>query len=347
MPLQVWDKAAFDWNYRTRTGFRVGHPVAEAGQHFKQHYVRNIRRNVWAPAVANRLITALGLVNTDNILLVGAGYGWLGEAFVNDLSWVGNVICIDSGAYIQATKADTESVDLNDLFTEHQDSYIVQSLIADPSQVPGGAGKMVDTVQFDTPGPGQITITFTDATGAVVLRTAFDAQIVVAGLDQTQGNGLSILNALLGDAGAKARLPIENEDLSNNGSRNRVRNLNGGVNYDWAITERVLESLDDAECSNLSSWMHLVATNVAHTVEFFHPAKFDPAEVSLWNWKWPNAAFAQLPKWSSEYEKVYGVPQPSSLTAPELAAQPWYTTTEWKTLLPSDSIIWVGNYGVF
>jgi hypothetical protein len=335
MPLQVWDKAAFESNYRLFTG-----DLVKDSRGFNKPMVINyqrFRKRPSATGIANRLVTALGLVTTDNLLIVGAGFGWLKEAFDDDLSWVGNVICIDDGAYIQAEKGNTENADINEIFATKQNDYIVQSIIDDPSSVPGGAGKTVETIEYDEPNPGDITITFTDQFVVIILRTEYDAEITASGLDPTGGNGLTIFNKVEGDAGTKARVPIEDENLSNNGSRNRVRNLNGGVNYDWAISERVIESLDDAECLTLSANMHLVATNVAHIFEMFIPYKADPSEPNPWNWKWPDANVPLEPKWG----------QVDSSTSPHLEALPWYTETTWKDLIPGDTFVKVGNWRVF
>lgn len=332
MPRQVWDKAAFDNNYRRDTEQRIMGP----GQmvKYKVHYQRVVKRQD-ATVVATRLTNALALTGTESILIVGAGFGFLKEALVDDLGWTGNVVCIDSGAYVQAEKGETEEADVREIWDTYQKTWIEWAVGDDP-QGYTGINKQVDTVEFDTPNPGQITVTFTDATGIVILRTVFDADIVLQGLDPDSGTGATLFNATF-DGGTKARVPILDEDLSNNGSRNRVRNQNGGVDYDYAISERVIESLEDAECVTLSSNMHQVATNVVHLFEMFIPYKSTESEPNPWNWKWPDANEPLLPKWG----------QVDDFTNAQLAAEPWYTTNNWKALLPSDTFVKVGTYKVY
>ena len=335
MPRQVWDKAAFINNYRRDTEQRIMGP----GQMVKYtvHYQRAVKRSD-ATVVATRLTNALGMTGSESILIVGAGFGFLKEALVDDLGWTGNVVCIDNGAYVQAEKGLTEEADVREIWQTYRYQYLDWAFKNDPTLIPGSAGRTVESVTFDDPSPGQITILFTNGTGAVILNSSYNGLIQTVGLDPDSGAGVPLFQATF-DGGTKARVTIMDEDLGNNGSRNRVRNANGGSNYTWAISERVIESLEDAECVTLSSNMHLVAANVAHLFEMYIPYKYDPAEPepNPWNWKWPDANEPLLEQWG----------QADSFTNAQLAAEPWYTTTEWKALLPGDTFVKVGTYKVY
>lgn len=123
------------------------------------------------------------------------------------------------------------------------------------------------------------------------------------------------------NTGPRARRPIFNEDLNTGGSRGRIKQalgLQGNAKADYVITEQVLPWLEDNECTVVSDVAHSIANNVVHILTPFAPSnKLEPGP--LWNWK--------------------HIDSPGEPTRPDLALQPWYTTTNWKSLLPNDLFI--------
>lgn len=91
------------------------------------------------------------------------------------------------------------------------------------------------------------------------------AWIQAAGLDPDSGKGAEILARCV-DGQARSRVTVLNEDLANNQSRNRVRTAWGGGAPTWVLTEHVLESLTDAECSTLDSRCRSLGPT-AHLIE--------------------------------------------------------------------------------
>lgn len=154
----------------------------------------------------------------------------------------------------------------------------------------------------------------------------YRAAIAKAGLDPDSGEGAALL-ADMDDGGAQARVTIVDEDLSNNSSRNRVRQAVGGA-LDWAISEEVLPWLIDDECVALDGWMHDLAPNVAHLLTPYraHIAT-EPEPEPVWNWKHPGA--------------------PNDGVVQKMWDQPWYTVDSWKALVPGSTIVTVGRFEVF
>lgn len=128
-------------------------------------------------------------------------------------------------------------------------------------------------------------------------------------------------------SGPRDKVGVLNEDMVGP-SRGRVKQalgLQGNAKADWGITEQVLPWLTDAEAQVLSEAMHSVCASVAHILTPFAPStKTEPGP--LWNWKHIN--------------------RPGEPTRPDLSLQPWYTTTNWKALLPDDAFLSVHNYRV-
>lgn len=84
--------------------------------------------------------------------------------------------------------------------------------------------------------------------------TEVDAAITAAGLDPTTGEGLTLKGKIHTPGNRRrASRDIEDENLSNNGSRNRVKAILGDIEI--GVTESVLSSLSDAEILNISSWI--------------------------------------------------------------------------------------------
>ncbi len=135
----------------------------------------------------------------------------------------------------------------------------------------------------------------------------YRAAIQKAGLDPDSGGGAALL-AEMDDGGAQARVTILDEELSNDGSRNRVRQAVGGT-LDWAISEEVLPWLVDNECVELDGWMRRLAPNIAHLLTPYRAnVAAEPEPPPVWNWK---------------------------------------TGDDWKLMLPDSTIVTVGNFQVF
>lgn len=122
-------------------------------------------------------------------------------------------------------------------------------------------------------------------------------------------------------SGPRATVDVLDESLISSGSRNRVKSqmgVSGSMKVDWAISEQVLPWLDDAECLDLSKNAHSMANNVVHLVRPAIKSHLSEVEPNPWNWKWLDH---------------------TDPTTNLLTAQPWYTTTSWKALLPDDLIM--------
>lgn len=132
--------------------------------------------------------------------------------------------------------------------------------------------------------------------------------------------------------GSRAKRPILNEDMENGASRGRVKQalgLQGNAKADYVITEQVLPWLEDNECTVVSDVAHSIANNVVHIVTPFFPSK-KPEPGPLWNWKHLDL-FSAIQYLGDAYADGH--------TRSDLEAEPWYTTTLWKELLPNDQFI--------
>ncbi len=126
--------------------------------------------------------------------------------------------------------------------------------------------------------------------------------------------------ARLTDGGTRAKRTIENEDVATGKGRANLKNKYG--NFTWAITDNVLPWLTDAEAVDLDAAMRKVAPNVAHQVSAYdhrYDDKLEPYQVL--NWKHLQVT-------------GMGVKQ-------ELLDQPWYTMSNWKSLLPDSVLVGV------
>lgn len=128
------------------------------------------------------------------------------------------------------------------------------------------------------------------------------AAIEAVGLSITVGDGLRLYGALRdrpGQARCTRAADVLNEDLSNNASRNRVRQAlqgKGGTSWDL-ITENVCTVLTDAECVTLSGRAHQL-NGVARVIHLNS-----------------TTASGNIPGYN------------------------WKTAAEWKALLPADTIV--------
>lgn len=110
-----------------------------------------------------------------------------------------------------------------------------------------------------------------------------NAAITAVGLDPATGVGAT-KKAQLYSPGPRRRhsRDVKNESLSNNGSRNRIRNVLGSVSV--AISEDVATVLDDTEVIQVASWISAVdtLTQVIHLVTELQPAS---NQNPVFNWK--------------------------------------------------------------
>lgn len=189
---------------------------------------------------------AFGLTNADRILVVGAGFGGLKDALVDDLGWdEANIVSLDTSPYIAATKGNDADVEL------------------------------------DLDLPGDLTVED---------RAAVHAR---------HGRGAGV---------KRAKRAIVDHDVTRGNGRAALRSLIGNARYEWAITESVLESLDDAEAVTVSDAMHSIADNVGHLVV--------PRDDS-------KPAFLRS-------DGSWGGSQP---------ALNWHSLDEWAALLPLDTLV--------
>jgi hypothetical protein len=115
---------------------------------------------------------------------------------------------------------------------------------------------------------GLDTSTHVQATKATPETAELRQIITDAGLDPDAGLGAMIL-AEIDDGGNRAREPVIDEDLANNGSINAVKSALGIPNnqaIDWAISESVLETMGAAAAIETATRMSNAATNVAHLI---------------------------------------------------------------------------------
>jgi hypothetical protein len=218
-------------------------------------------RHNFVPAIVNNL----PLVGTESVLIVGAGFGWGAEELLAAMPGL-DIVCIDTGSWIQAEKDNTE------------ETYITAALAAQNI-------------------------------------TALDGRFAVAMTHTNLGK-----RAQFEEGNPNAG--VHNIDLSTGQGRSEARKLLKTHNsFDWAISEDVLAWLTDAECTQMDTAGHQVATNVCHYTTLYDP-RFD-GELEpdpIWNWKYLNPADDQ------GWNKLNPIPA-------------WYTETNWATLLPNSWII--------
>jgi hypothetical protein len=117
--------------------------------------------------------------------------------------------------------------------------------------------------------------------------TDYNARITAAGLNPASGDGLTIKAELVargGGPGNRSRATVANEDLANNASRSRVRQLFAGNKVTVAISEDLLPWLTDAEITTqVSRVAQLDSSNLRIIAHFLTPAQ--PGNFAAYNWK--------------------------------------------------------------
>jgi hypothetical protein len=109
-----------------------------------------------------------------------------------------------------------------------------------------------------------------------------------------------------------ADIEIINADVSANNGRTQVKQalgITGNNKASFMITELVLECLSDAECTQLSTFLHNLTDTVVHIVALRDDAKQASGHQDATGWNWKSAA-------------------------------------EWKALLPNDVFIQAGTWVV-
>lgn len=99
-----------------------------------------------------------------------------------------------------------------------------------------------------------------------------DAAIVAAGMDPVTGRGLEHKESIYVDPGPKGRASrkVKDEDGLSQGSWNRLKrsvDLSGNDDFDWLVSEYLLEILSDAEilqglphyANHGNAWVHLIS----------------------------------------------------------------------------------------
>jgi len=257
---------------------RLNHPTDRFAQPIKVGYTRagflEARK-----ARGRNLVRRLGILDGQNVLIIGAGFCWIGEGIKEELPNA-TVIGIDTSTWVQSRKNLDETDELR---------TAIQAVGEDP----------------DTPKWQEFV---------------------------TSHRG-----------GARAQLPVLSEDGSTGSSRGNIKRAFGSGNPEihWGISEDVLPWLEDAECQQLDSVGHNIATNVAHLVTPFYADKVTLTEPGpLWNWKYINEAFRTTTRANPEVDIA-------AVNAKEatLLTLPWYNTLFWETLLPNSTIVSVGETG--
>lgn len=111
-----WTKEQYDDAYLCRVDryFNAEHPEvpqdpAQTGQvilHYHRYFMGPILSDMWA-----RLAPILNIASTQNVLIVGAGFGWGVEAFIAET--LCTTVGIDLSDYINAEKNNTEEAEID------------------------------------------------------------------------------------------------------------------------------------------------------------------------------------------------------------------------------------------
>jgi len=135
----------------------------------------------------------------------------------------------------------------------------------------------------------------------------YDAAITAVGLNPAADEGAAVKSKLVtrqGGVGNRRRhsREVKNESLSNNGSRNRIRQVLGDIEV--GITEEVIAVLDDSEFLTVIDWVDKINAGIAriHLTTELQPGT---PQNPIFNWKtladWkalaPSDTFVSLNSW--------------------------------------------------
>ncbi len=156
-------------------------------------------------------------------------------------------------------------------------------------------------------------------TEAVELDTA----ILKAGILAIEAGYTAAMNRL-NDGGTKARRELFDEDVTSGQGRSRIKakvKAKGvPTKFTWAVSEHVLEWLEDGEAVDVDAGMHALAPNVCHLLREYDPGQASLTEPgTLSNWKW--------------------LTTPNDGVKQELTDLPWYTVDSWQALLDPASVL--------
>ncbi|MFQ6016766.1 MAG: hypothetical protein ACE5KF_01095 [Kiloniellaceae bacterium] len=130
--------------------------------------------------------------------------------------------------------------------------------------VGAGFGWLAECLEQEVPGITVVSLdtsAWVHAVKASPETSEIDAAVRDAGIVPAMSRYADVM-AALDDGGPRARVAIENEDVSTDAARARLRRLHGA--FTWAVTEQVLPWLTDAEAIALDAAMHKLASKVAH-----------------------------------------------------------------------------------
>ncbi len=188
-----------------------------------------------------------------------------------------------------------------------------------------GFGWLQEALEEQLPGIECICVETSSYIQGVKGDTEFvelDAAILKAGILVTEEGYTTAMNHLVADAGNKSRVTLNDEDINLAAARTRIDSklARGGDKFTWAVSEHVLEWLDDTEAQTLDADMHKMAPNVCHLLREYSPKQASHTEPgTLSNWKWLSSTND-------------GVKQ-------EILDLPWYTTDSWEELLNVNSVL--------
>jgi len=103
------------------------------------------------------------------------------------------------------------------------------------------------------------------------------AAVVAAGIDPDAGEGAAFLSSMLRPdtlGNARSKKNAEDENLSNNGSRKRVRGLFASGQIDFVLTEEVISTLTDSDLVTVLGWIN--STGHAGTTYVHFTTPLDP-----------------------------------------------------------------------
>lgn len=104
MPIVTPSQELLDFNYRSKpSGVWVGY--------------QRIPREGATLQYAQRIIQGCELTNTDEILIIGAGYGWVAEKIEELLPGI-RVVAIDNSAHINGNKGESDEAEIRQLMLD-------------------------------------------------------------------------------------------------------------------------------------------------------------------------------------------------------------------------------------
>jgi protein-L-isoaspartate O-methyltransferase len=126
----AWTKADYDAAYLCRVDRYFNRDNPEVAQdpaqtsevllHYHRFFMRPILASMWA-----RLAPILNIAATENVLIIGAGFGWGVEAFIAETGCT--TVGIDVSDYINAEKNNTEETEIDAAIVIRRRVVVLQS----------------------------------------------------------------------------------------------------------------------------------------------------------------------------------------------------------------------------